>query len=109
MDDGNSQILKVGLGVNSQANLYQTLEDDEPRGVFVPTWLSHSIGTKVELEIELPGSDGFACQGEVEWGRDTGRATTWPGLGVKFVGLDEAEQKLLRRFANSRPPMLFDE
>lgn len=107
MSDGPEY--SVGLASHSQANFYRTLEDEDVAGVFVPTWESHPIGTSVTVHVELPGDEKFTVTGTVEWGRDTERATTWPGLGIRFGELGERERSLVERFSKNRGPLLFDE
>lgn len=100
--------LEAVLTASSQANFYAGLEDPQPRGVFVPTWLSPKVGSKVTVTVTLPGLEPFELAGVVEWGRDTERATTWPGIGIRFPVLASDVRSAIRRFSAQRAPILFE-
>lgn len=103
-----TQELEVDVSEHSQANFYGNLEDKQPRGVFVATWLSPEIGSKVRVTLSLPGVDEFEFQGTVEWTRDTLRSTTWPGVGVRFPAIPSDVRAAIRRFADRRGALLFE-
>ncbi len=99
---------KVALAPNSQGNLYVNLDDAAPRGVFVPTWTQLKPGTEVSVELSFPGGESFTVKCTAEWGRETERTTTWPGIGVQFTDLTAEQRQTVERFAKNRPPFLFD-
>ncbi|MCA9640780.1 MAG: hypothetical protein H6718_21335 [Polyangiaceae bacterium] len=103
-----TQDLEVDVTEHSQANFYASLEDKQPRGVFVATWLTPSIGSKVRVTLTLAGIEEFEFEGTVDWTRDTLRSTTWPGVGVRFPAIPSDVRAAVRRFSELRGPLLFD-
>lgn len=103
-----SQDLEVDVTEHSQANFYASLEDKQPRGVFVATWLTPAIGSKVRVTLTLADIEEFEFEGTVEWTRDTLRSTTWPGVGVRFPAIPSDVRAAVRRFAEQRGPLLFE-
>ena len=80
-------------------------------GVFVATHVILSPGTLVGLHLELPRSPHrIMTLGEVKWSRAyTGNDDVPPGLGIQFVGLDEASLAAIRKFVTTiREPLLFE-
>jgi len=96
--------LEVGLAPRSESNLYAGF--DRIEGVYVATWDALEVGAEVEVAVHLPGGDRVSTLGRIEWTRDV-CGDGGPGVGVRFVGLNEREARLLERFAAHREPMFF--
>lgn len=72
-------------------------------GVFVATHVSLPQGTLLGLHFELPRtSRRIMTLGDVRWSRTyTGNDDVPPGMGIQFVGLDEASLLAIRAFVTS--------
>ena len=80
-------------------------------GVFVATHVMLPPGSLVGLHLELPRHpQRIMTLGEVRWSRAyTGDDDVPPGLGIQFVGLDNASLVAIRKFvATIREPLLFE-
>ena len=101
----------VTLRTDSEANFYAGLFDDEPAGVFVPTYRTYPRGTLIAVALDVPGRvDLLIVNTVVRWLRDATEASDVPpGLGLEFLHVSERARMLLRRFASKRAPLLFDE
>lgn len=80
-------------------------------GVFVATHEILPTGSLVGLHLELPRAPHrIMTLGEVRWSRAyTGNDDVPPGLGIQFVGLDEASALAIRKFVTTiREPLLFE-
>jgi len=96
--------LEVGLAPRSESNLYAGF--DRIEGVYVATWDELAVGVEVEVLMHLPGGERVSTLGRVEWTRAACDAGG-PGVGVRFVGLNERGARLLARFAAKREPGFF--
>jgi uncharacterized protein (TIGR02266 family) len=72
-------------------------------GMFVATHVALPTGALVGLHFELPRHPPrIMTLGEVRWSREyTGNDDVPPGLGIRFVGLDEASILAIRKFVAS--------
>lgn len=72
-------------------------------GVFVATHVILTPGSLLGLHLEIPRqSKRIVALGEVRWSRPyTGNDDVPPGLGIKFLGLDEASVLAIREFVAS--------
>jgi uncharacterized protein (TIGR02266 family) len=105
-------VVEADITVHSEHNLYAGfVENVSASGVFVATHAPRKIGEKVEFSIKLGSEDNVvAGVGEVRWVReysDTSDAP--PGMGVRFLELEEASRKRLEEFIRSREPLFFDD
>lgn len=98
------------VNLKSDANFYAGLDDDEPVGVFVPTYVWRPLGQRVTVVIDTPASEEqLVVQTEVRWHRvpfDASDAS--PGLGLAFVRLSAQQRIAVAAFARVRPPLLYD-
>lgn len=101
----------VTLRTDSEANFYAGLFDDEPVGVFVPTYRTHPRGTLIAVALDVPGRDDLLIVNTVvRWLRDaTEGSDVPPGMGLELLHVSERARALIRRFARRRAPLLFDE
>jgi uncharacterized protein (TIGR02266 family) len=71
-------------------------------GMFVATFRSLPVGTRLSLRFRLP-SGYVAVTGEVVWTRRA-RPGIVAGMGIEFVSVaDEAGEEALARFCGERP------
>ena len=71
-------------------------------GMFVATFRSLPVGTRLSLRFRLP-SGYVAVTGEVVWTRQA-RPGIVAGMGIEFVSLhDQASEEALTRFCGDRP------
>jgi len=68
-------------------------------GLFLDGTLPHPPGTRIKLEVRLPGEEAPLCiEGEV-----VAADARELGMGVQFVGLTPAERDLLADFLDRAP------
>lgn len=96
--------LEVGLAPHSEHNLYAGF--DGVQGVFVATWAAVGAGTEVDLTLRLPGGATVETQGVVDFLRAECRDGA-PGVGIRFLGLDEVDARTLSTFAELREPIFY--
>ena len=70
-------------------------------GVYFDRAIPHQVGSKVELRFNLPGDERkVTCAGEVVNVPDKQDY----GMGVRFVGLSAADEKMLIEFIGEEQP-----
>jgi uncharacterized protein (TIGR02266 family) len=103
----------VSIDVFSEHNFWTGLTMNMSEGgVFVATHHSVPVGTTLVVNMMLPfESSAIVTLAEVRLSRDyTGQDDVPPGIGLQFVGLDEASLVKIRKFvATVREPLFFDE
>jgi type IV pilus assembly protein PilZ len=69
-------------------------------GLFINTPEPLPIGTAVKLIVNLPGAKfPFDLEGRVAWVEKVGNgANVSPGMGIEFVGVDEAVRAQIQGF-----------
>jgi uncharacterized protein (TIGR02266 family) len=75
-------------------------------GIYLQTAHPLPIGTKLKIEIQIAGGlTVMAAFGRVVWKRDgtPANAVLPPGMGVRFIKLDEPSTKLLDDLVSARP------
>lgn len=101
----------VRLRTSGEAALWGGLLDEVPRGVFVPTYRTHAIGSRVAVALEVPGrTDLLVANTIVRWVRETSESaeSAPPGVGLEFISLSGRARESIDRFARMRPPLLYD-
>lgn len=102
---------ETALSVSSESNFYTGFTSDiSEGGVFVVTYQLHEVGTKVSLELDLPGDHEIRVSGTVRWVRDPrnlGEETT-PGMGIEFDELDHETHAVISEFVENRAPDFHD-
>jgi uncharacterized protein (TIGR02266 family) len=105
--------LTVEVTFTSEHNFYTGfLQNISCGGIFVATYEIINIGQKVELEFSLPGLEGHCLtRCEVRWLRDYNPLSpeTIPGMGLRFIELQEHVRVAVERFLRQRDPIFFDE
>lgn len=103
------QPVEIEVGIGSQSNLYLGFTENlSAGGVFVATYVGKPLGAKVEIVLSFPNSDEIRVPGVVRWLRDA-TPDGWPGMGVQFESLSEADEKKLRKFLSLRDPLFYDD
>jgi uncharacterized protein (TIGR02266 family) len=102
--------LDVSLG--SEHNFYAGLAENlSAGGVFVATHLLKPVGAHMELSIHLPGrEEPVRGLGEVRWVREYNETSdTPPGMGIRFIELNAADEQAIGRFLQTRDPLFYDD
>lgn len=102
--------LDVSLG--SDHNFYAGfVENLSAGGVFVATHLLRPVGEVIELSIYVSAEeDVVKGTGEVRWLREYNEASDVPpGMGVKFLTLEDGAEAVIEKFLAQREPMFFDD
>lgn len=102
--------LEVELHLASESHFFSGLSGDiSEGGVFVSTYRALAMGSLVDLEFSLPGSDEpLHARGEVRWHRDA-TPDFPPGVGISFDELSDEDRKVIHRFCTMRPPLYYDD
>lgn len=92
--------------MTSDSHFFVGLTNDiSAGGLFVSTYRELAVGAQLELEFALP--EGVVrVVGTVRWRRDSSEMA--PGVGIAFEGLSPADEKLIKRFCDKRPPLYYD-
>lgn len=102
--------LAVDIHLWSESHFFCGLSGDLSQGgVFIATYLSFAVGSLVDLEFSLPGTDVTlqAC-GEVRWVRNPSQDTS-PGIGVAFEELSDEDRRRIHDFCTVRPALYYDD
>jgi uncharacterized protein (TIGR02266 family) len=102
--------LAVELHLASESHFFSGLSGDiSEGGVFVSTYRALAMGSLVDIEFSLPGSDRtIHARGEVRWHRDASPGAT-PGVGIAFEELADEDRSVIHRFCTMRPPLYYDD
>lgn len=102
--------LAVELHLASESHFFSGLSGDiSEGGIFVSTWRELAVGSPVDVELSLPGSERpLRAHGEVRWQRDASGDAP-PGVGIAFDELAAEDRALIRRFCTLRPPLYYDD
>lgn len=107
--DEDRHKLIVGVTLASDSHVYRGLSGDiSEGGLFVATPELLAVGTPVDLQFSLPGvEEPVSLTGEVRWHRETLDAEhgVVPGVGVRFLYLNDEERELIESFLERRRPL----
>jgi uncharacterized protein (TIGR02266 family) len=107
---GEREALEANIGATTESNFFVGFSGDIGEGgVFVATYLSLPLGTKVDLLVTLPGGFQKSIPSTVRFVRDPMDMYSEPGMGVRFDRLDNEARELILRFIRKRPPLFYDE
>jgi uncharacterized protein (TIGR02266 family) len=107
---GTRESLEANVGATTESNFFVGFSGDiGDGGVFVATYLTLDVGTKVDVLVTLPGGFERRIPGTVRFVRDPMDMDSEPGIGVKFDRLDKEARDLILRFIRKRPPLFYDE
>ena len=102
--------LHVEVSLDSEHNFFAGLtENVSEGGLFVATHQLRPIGSRVRVELALPGIEQvLRVKCEVRWVRLYNEASdTSPGMGLMFLDLSEEGARVIRAFVDRRVPLLW--
>ena len=104
--------LKVEVGYATEHNFYTGfMENLSSGGLFIATHQPAQIGEVMEITFTVPGIPG-ACVAiaQVTWTReyDATNEDMVPGMGLKFIQLDQKVRAAVELFIKHREPIFFD-
>ena len=102
--------LAVDIHLASHSHFFSGLSGDiSEGGVFLSTYRSLPIGSAVDLEFSLPGSDrSLHVRGTVRWVRE--HSPFGPrGVGIAFEELSPDARNLIHEFCSVRPALYYDD
>ena len=101
----------LDVTVGSDHNFYAGFAENlSAGGVFIATHKLKPVGSKIELRINLPDSVTVQALGEVRWIRVFNEhSDTPPGMGVRFLEIDETCVAAISGFLARRDPLFFDD
>jgi uncharacterized protein (TIGR02266 family) len=107
---GPREKLEANVGATTESNFFVGFSGDiSEGGVFVATYLTLSVGDRVQVLVTLPGGFEKTLPGTVRFVRDPMDMESEPGIGVRFDKLDDEARELILRFIRKRPPLFYDE
>ncbi len=101
----------LDVTVGSDHNFYAGFAENlSAGGVFIATHKLKPVGSKIELSVNLPGDVTVRALGEVRWIRVFNeQSDTPPGMGVKFLEIDDSCVAAISGFLSRRDPLFFDD
>jgi len=101
----------LDVTVGSDHNFYAGFAENlSAGGVFIATHKLKPVGSRIELSVNLPDSVTVQALGEVRWIRVFNeQSDTPPGMGVKFLEIDESCVAAIQSFLSRRDPLFFDD
>lgn len=102
--------LAVDIHLSSPSHFFSGLSGDiSEGGLFLSTYRALPIGSIVELEFTLPGSDRpLYARGEVRWVRE--HSAFGPrGVGIAFGALAADDRRRIHEFCAVRPALYYDD
>ena len=101
--------IEVELHISSDSHFFSGLSGDlSEGGLFVSTYRQLALGSLVDLEFSVPGSEHpVHARGEVRWHRDASPDAP-PGVGIAFEELPDEDRAAIQRFCTMRPPLYYD-
>jgi uncharacterized protein (TIGR02266 family) len=102
--------LQANISLGSDSNFFTGFSTDiHSGGVFVATVETVPRGTKVDLDVTLPGGRPLKTRGVVRWLREPNDHTPdlMPGVGVQFQELQPEMASLINDFVRRREPLFY--
>lgn len=85
--------LKVDVESPNEHYLFEYSSNLSQNGIFIQSTEPLDPGTKVNIQFSLPDSYLIRTRGEVIWVNDEEEEE--PGMGIKFIGLDEKDREMI--------------
>lgn len=99
--------LEVEVTLTSDSQFFAGLSGDVSEGgIFVQTYRSYAVGSRVLLAFSLPTGE-IRTEGVICWVRPSAEGTL-PGVGIGFENLPAAERRSIEAFCKARPPLYHD-
>ncbi len=111
VSDADRRHTEANIGATTESNFFVGFSGEiSEGGVFLATYDTLPVGTRVEVLITLPGGFEFQAPGFVKFVRDPMdfTADSEPGMGIAFEALPTKSRDLVLRFIRKRPPMFYD-
>jgi uncharacterized protein (TIGR02266 family) len=77
-------------------------------GLFVSTYQSIPLGTRLLVCFHLPDGTNVEARGEVRWARELGTDTDRPGVGIAFTDLPNETRHGISTLVESLPPLYYE-
>ncbi len=104
--------VEAEITFESEDNFYQGFSENiSEGGLFLVTFLSRHRGDVITVRFSLPGVErAIETRAEVRWQRAADHEhSVNPGLGVRFMNLEEVDRRAIERFVSKREPIFYDE
>lgn len=105
--------LEVQVDLESEHNFYTGFtENVSTGGLFIATRDLLPIGSRFRIRFSLPtAEEPIEAECEVRWQRleQLDNADVTPGLGVRFLDLDEKAQDAVNAFIRKRETLFYDD
>ena len=113
MENRTSKRVAVAVDVSfhTEHNFFMGLTENlSEGGLFVATYDDIPIGTELQVQLNLPGSDTISAKGVIRWVRQYSRFTSdlAPGVGLELVDLEEGDQAVIHEFLSQRDPIYYE-
>jgi len=106
---GDREQLEANVGATTESNFYVGFSGDiSEGGVFVATYNTLPLETRVDVLVTMPGGYAENLPGTVKFVRDPMDMDSEPGIGVGFEKVEGEARELILRFIRKRPPLFFD-
>jgi uncharacterized protein (TIGR02266 family) len=106
------RIVQADIGIQSDSNFFTGFtEDISSGGLFIATYNTLKIGTKLNINFSLPGGPVLSLDGTIRWLREYNETNpdTPPGMGVQFDDVDKADREAINKFMADNPPFFYDD
>ena len=100
------------LNMNTDHQFYNGFSENiEEGGIFVATFDTKPVDSKVIINFKLPGGHPVTARGIVHFVREYNPLTpeTPPGMGVKFTDLLKEDKRAIEKYLKQRAPMFYDD
>lgn len=108
----NSTRVSVAVDIHlaSDSHFFSGLSGDiSEGGVFLSTYRPLRVGSSVDIEFSLPGSDATVhARGQVRWLREHS-ADQPRGVGIAFENLSAEDRERIHEFCSMRPPLYYED
>lgn len=100
------------LNINTDHQFYNGFSENiEEGGIFIATFDTKPVDSKVIVNFKLPGGHPVTARGQVHFVREYNPMTpeTPPGMGVKFTDLLKEDKRAIEGYLEHRAPMFYDD
>jgi uncharacterized protein (TIGR02266 family) len=101
---------ELEVSLVSTSNFYLGFTENlSEGGLFVATYAARPLGSEIEISVRLPArTDPLVLRGTVRWHREySATSDGYPGMGIQFDVLSEADKADIAAFLVTRPPLFF--
>jgi len=102
-------VIEVAVGLVSQSNFYAGLSMDlDTGGLFVATYQTCPVGTRMAVSLVLPGGHSLWAKGVVRWVFEPSDGDSVPGIGIEFTEIAPEDFAAIEAFCRLREPMYYE-